>query len=396
MEPVFGEVDSGSVPSRMVLVNRGLGFHAEDFFPSDEGADYTATPYLDELSAARGDFTVFSGLSHPHCPPGHLSEDTILTAATYTGAATFKNTVSLDQYVAGHIAGQTRIPFLALCTHFGSLSWTERGVAIPADRDPSAVFARLFLEGSPREKQAQQQAFRSGRSILDSVRTETAALQRRVGAGDRERLDQYFTAVREAESRLQNAEVWSQRPKPEVPVKRFGPFPDASDIIGRTRMVYELMHLALVTDSTRLITFSIDSNGGGTPPIKGVGDNRHNLSHHGLDPDKLAQLRRLELEEIRCLAELLTSLQGSTEAGDRLLDRTMLFYGSNLGNASSHDTRNLPIILAGGGFRHGRHLRFGQDTPPLGNLFVSMLQQFGLPAETFGTGTGTLTGLEAA
>jgi hypothetical protein len=160
------------------------------------------------------------------------------------------------------------------------------------------------------------------------------------------------------------------------------------------RMMLDLAYLALQTDSTRLITFAIDVDGG-VPPIEGVKESRHNLSHHGQDPSKIDQLRRIELAELQALNDFLTKLQSSDEAGGRILDQTQVLFGSNLGNASSHDTRNLPVLLFGGGFKHGQHLAFNQqNNAPLANLFVSMLQRMGVEADRFGNGTNTLTGLE--
>jgi hypothetical protein len=380
----------------MVLINKALGLHGPDFFPQQKGRDFELTPYLKEFADLRGDFTVFSGLSHPEAGGGHTSEQSFLTAAPHAGTPAFRNTISLDQFVAEQIGAQTRHSFLALGSHNGSLSWTRNGVQIPADKDPATVFRRLFITGTPEEVRDQEQQMLDGHSILDSVREETAALQRRVGPGDRDRLDQYFSAIREVETRLQIAESWSSKPKPTVKAEIPGDYPDSSDIIGRMRMMLDLAFIALQTDSTRLVTFAIDVDGG-VPPIEGVKESRHNLSHHGQDPSKIEQLRRIEIAELQVLNGFLNKLQNTDEAGSRLLDRTQVLFGSNLGNASSHDTRNLPVLLFGGGFKHGQHLAFdSMNNTPLANLFVSMLQRIGLEADRFGNGTSTLTGLEFA
>ncbi len=381
-------------PQRMVLINKALGLHGPDFFPQQPGRDFELTPYLKEFANLRNDFTVFSGLSHPDAGGGHSSEQSFLTAAPHSGSPAFRNTISLDQLVAEQVGAETRHAFLALGSHSGSLSWTRNGVQIPPDKDPATVFRRLFITGTQSEVREQEQQLRDGHSILDSVREETAALQRRVGPGDRDRLDQYFTAVRDVERRLQIAESWSQKPKPSVNIDMPGEYPDSADIVGRMSMMLDLTHIALQTDSTRLITFAIDVDGG-VPPIEGVKESRHNLSHHGQDPSKIEQLRRIELAELQVLSGFLGKLQSTGEEDGRLLDRTQVLFGSNLGNASSHDTRNLPVLLFGGGFKHGQHLAFDANhNTPLGNLFVSMLQKVGMEVERFGTGTSTLTGLE--
>ncbi len=278
------------------------------------------------------------------------------------------------------------------------MSTTRNGVQVPPEKDPAAIFRKLFVTGTPQEIRSQEHRLRQGRSILDSVRSELSQLEGALPASDRQRLDQYTTAVRDVEQRLHNAESWMKKPKPHVDAEPPKEFPPSEDIVGRSAMLYDLMVLALQTDSTRLITLLMDQAGGnGVPPIEGVSEGRHGLSHHGMDEAKLAQLRRVEIAELKAFAGLLEKLKSTTEAtGQSLLDQTMVLYGSNMGNASSHDTRNLPILLAGGGFKHGQHLAFDRErNVPLSNLFTSMLQRFGLEVEQFSSGSGTLNGLEA-
>ncbi len=250
MFPAFAKEPTTNQPQRMVLINKALGLHGPDFFPKQTGRDFQLTPYLKEFATLRSDMTVFSGLSHPEAGGGHSSEQSFLTAAPHAGTPAFRNTISIDQLAAEKIGAQTRHSFLALGSHNGSLSWTRNGVQIPADKDPAAVFRRLFITGTPNEIREQEQQLREGSSILDSVREETAALQRRVGPGDRDRLDQYFSAVREVEKRLQTAESWSHKPKPVVNAEVPGVYPESSDIVGRMSMMLDLAFLALQTDST--------------------------------------------------------------------------------------------------------------------------------------------------
>ena len=191
-----------------------------------------------------------------------------------------------------------------------------------------------------------------------------------------------------------NDESWAKTPKPKVNVEPPKDIPNAADIIGRTRLLFDLSHLALQTDSTRLITIML---AGSTfaPPINGVTLGHHDLSHHGKDPGKLGQLKIVEVETMKTVRDLLAKLKQSQEGGANLLDRTTVFLGSNLGDGSSHSTSNLPVFLAGGGFQHGQHLHFDpKNPPPLCNLYVSLLQHLGIEADKFGTSTGTLTGLE--
>ena len=333
-------------------------------------------------------------MAHPDIDNSHDSIYSFLTSAPHPERrAGFRNSISLDQLAAEKIGTQTRFPSLALSSEGFSLSWTRSGALVPSDFSPSRVFARLFLDGKPEEVQAQARRLRDGRSILDAVGGQAKALQGTLGSADREKLDQYFTSVRELEGRLASAEEWSKRPKPKVAVPQPQDVTNPTDVIGRTRQLFDLTHLALQTDSTRVITMLLLGTSG-VPPIPGVNDGHHNLSHHGQDPAKLAQLALVETEMMKLFRELLVKLKQTREEGETVLDRTTVFFGSNLGNASSHNCRNLPVLLAGGGFKHGAHLAFdAKSGPPLANLYVSMLQRMGLDVERFGSGTGTLTGL---
>jgi len=382
----------------MVCICTSLGLHAPFLFPSETGADYQLTPYLDILKEFRQDFTLFSGLSHPDQTGanGHTSEMTWLTSARFPGLSGFKNTVSVDQLAAETIGRETRWPSLVLGTGTPSLSYTRGGVMIPAESRPSRVFARLFLDGTPAEVKQQVHKLREGQSILDAVQDEARSFAQRVGAADREKLDEYLSSVRELEKKLVTSEAWAEKPKPKIDKKPPTDITDGSDLIGRMRLLFDLIPLALQTDSTRLVTVLLQG-ANSVPPVPGVTLDHHNLSHHGRDPAKIKQLRLIEEAQLRVVSDLLGKLKIKNERGTTLLDNTMVLFGSNLGNANSHDTRNLPILLAGGGFRHGRHVAFdAAKNTRLCNLFASMLLRLGLEIDTFGSGTGTLTGLDAA
>ena len=201
--------------------------------------------------------------------------------------------------------------------------------------------------------------------------------------------------MRELEGKLSQAEEWARQPKPKVEAKPPVDIQDNADLIGRTRMMYDLMHLALQTDSTRLLTLQLQGTGL-VVPIQGVTAGHHELSHHGKDPEKLRQLALVEAAEFAALAEFLTKLENTREPEGTLLDSSMVYFGSNLGNASSHDNRNMPCFFAGGGFRHGQHLAFDAAKPPaLGNLYVQILQRLGLEVDQFATGKGSIPGFTA-
>jgi hypothetical protein len=382
-------------PRRMVLMCAPLGVHPEDFFPEKAGKEYAPSRYLDVLGEFRNEFSVMSGLSHPEIPSAHDSHVSFLTGAHHRGylRAGFRNTISLDQLAAEQIGGETRVP--SLCVGESGLSWTRSGVRVPSNHFPASVFGQLFLEGRPQEVEAQRRRLRQGQSILDQIRDQAKALDPALSAGDREKVDEYFTSVRELEQQLTRSEEWSRKPKPKVEAKA-PRNPEGNDFIGQTRAWFDLAHLAFQTDSTRLMTIDLLGTSS-VPPVPGVTQGHHDLSHHGKDPEKIEQLRKVETELMKALRDLLAKLKGTPEAGGCLLDRTMVFFSSNLGNASNHATTNLPVLLAGGGFKHGQHLAYDlKSPPPLCNLFVSMLQRMGLPFDSFGSSTGALTGLEMA
>jgi hypothetical protein len=385
------------VPRRAVFVCAPLGLHAPHFFPTEAGRDYALTPYLEPLRELRDDFTVASGLAHPDVGPSHDSCFSFLTCAPHPERrAGFRNSISVDQLAAEYVGGETRFPSLPLSAEGFGLSWTRTGALVPPDLFPATVFARLFLDGRPDEVANQARRLRDGRSVLDAVRDQAAGMRPALGSTDREKLDEYFTSVRELERRLARAEEWSRRPKPKVGARPPQNVLNPADLVGKTRSLFDLIHLALQTDSTRLVTMLMLGTSL-VPPILGVSFGHHDLSHHGQDPAKIAQLRTVELEKMKAFADFLTKLKATREEGGTLLDRTTVFFSSNLGNAATHGVRNLPVLVAGGGFRHGQHLTFDPTNgPPLGNLFVSILQRLGVPADRFGSGTATLRGLDPA
>jgi hypothetical protein len=241
-----GEADAVTPPPmRMVCLCNGLGIHTPDLYPKTAGRDYESTPYLDLFKARRSEMTVLSGLSHPDVDGGHSSEQSFLTAAPHPAASSFRNTISLDQFAAERLGAETRFATLNLSTHGGGLSWTRSGVQVPAEYLPSRVFAKLFLEGDAKEQAAQMRGLRDGRSILDAVSGRARAMQKQSGQADRETLDQYFDSVRGLEVRLGKAQEWSKRPKPSVDAAPPVDIADGADVIGRQKLMYDLVKLAL-------------------------------------------------------------------------------------------------------------------------------------------------------
>ena len=404
MRPALAKAEPagpGAKPRRMFAICNNLGLLGDQFFPTGTGRDYTLSPYLEELKAHRNDFSVFSGVSHPNVDGGHPADICFLTAAPHPGSSSFRNTISLDQHIAEQIGVLTRFPSITLSvnTRTRSLSWTGTGVAIPPEDKAAEVFKQLFLQGSPTQVAAQIRKLDTGRSILDTVAGQAKELQRNVPARDRDRLDQYFTSVRDLEHRLQASRGWENKPKPVVtspiPIDPANP----AAYMDKVKIMYDLARLAFETDSTRAITLMLDSVS--TPvldlPDANISDGYHNLSHHGKSEAKRSQLQIIDHWHMKLLGDLIADLKSMREGEDTLLDRTMVLYGSNFGDANAHTCFNLPTILAGGGFKHGQHLAFDrQRNYPLPNLYVSILQRMGIESDKFASSTGTMRGLEPA
>jgi hypothetical protein len=380
---------------RMLLISRPLGYHAEYFFPHKTGKDYELTRYLKPLADYRQDFTVFSGMSHRGYPGGHHAEVALFTGVAPDGVRdmnAIRNSISLDQEVAERIGSATRFSYLTLGGGgTGALSWNRKGVRIPAEGRAPQVFKQLFIDGTPDEVAREVERLKAGRSILDGVREQAKALGQTLGPADRERVDLLMTSIREAEQRLQQDQAWVTKPKPKVTAK-----PPVDDYLAdaqklnRDRQWFDLAHLALQTDSTRVLAMWMWSYG--PVPLEGVNIGHHDATHHGQDEAKIRQLALIEEAEMKLFGEFLGKLKASNEGGQNLLDQTALFYGSNLGNGSAHSCDNLPIILAGGGFKHAGHVAFDRkDNKPLSNLFVRMMQQMGIEMDRFGSSTGVLS-----
>lgn len=394
MTPALQAAELTKTPKRFVGISNALGFHSPFLFPTKSGKAYDTTRYLKPIDDLRDQFTVISGVSHPGVGGGHKAEPSILSGAPYSGT-NFKNTISLDQLMAKYLGGETRYPSLALNSNgSSSTSYTENGSMIPPEDSPQKLFTQLFLADSKEKQRVQLERLKEGRSIMDIVGEEAKSMQRRLGAGDRDKLDAYFSSVRTLEKRLAMNEGWATRPKPKVYVQPPAAVRDNKDLIAHQTAMHDVIFLAIQTDSTRFITMHTNGSGGKIP-LEGVDEGYHQLSHHGLDEDKINQLGIIEEAQMNSWGQLARKLYETSEGEGTLLDQTMLLLTSNLGNASAHDTKNMPVVFAGGGFKHGQHLAFNrQKNYPLPNLYVSMLQRMGLEQEKFAGSTGTMTGLE--
>jgi hypothetical protein len=399
MRPAFAAV--APAPRRMLIIANNLGVLPGHFFPASAGRDYELSPYLTLLKDFRDDFTVFSGLSHPGVTGGHSADNCLLTAARGAFKSGFRNSISLDQFAAEKIGHLTRFPTLNLGVNIDkgnrSLAWTRDGVLLPAEDSAPKLYERMFVQGDEEAVARQLHRLENRGSILDTLLEETRRFERELSPPDKARLDQYVTSVREVEQRMQIARAWETKPKP---TPKQGPPPDIQDkklFFEKFDLMLSMAQLAFESDSTRIVTLMADAFF--TPVLKlneqeTSTDTYHGLTHHGQAADKVRQLEEIDRQQMRLLAKTFARFAAAQEDGERLLDRTMIFYGSSMGDANIHDNTNLPIMLAGGGFKHGQHLAFRRDNnTPLCNLYVTMLQRLGIEVDSFASSTGTLTGL---
>jgi hypothetical protein len=398
MMPGIGHAATPEPPRRFVGMMTNMGILPEYFFPKNPGRDYDLPYYLSLLEAHRNDMTIFSGTSFPGVDGGHASEKSFLTGAPGASRGSFKNSVSLDQAMAEQIGSATRFPTLTLMigTENLSLSWTRSGSMIPAVVSPLKLYNQLFVEDTAAGKAAAVRRLQQDRSLLDGLRDQYQALQRSVTASDRDRLDQFATAVRDLEKGLAVSEGWIARPKPKVTVKAPSEIADNNDLVFNSKVMLDLVRLALETDSTRIATVAFSTTSI-TVKLPGITSATHPLTHHGQQPEKIAQLKTIEGAQFAAVADFFAGLKETKEQGIPLFDRTACMFGTNMGSANSHSNTNLPVLLAGGGFKHGQHLAFDtQKNYALSNLYVSILQRMGLPLDHFSTGTTPMKGLEMA
>lgn len=387
-----GMKTDGGIPSRMVLIHRPLGTYHPFLVPEKSGPDYAPTRYLKPLQAHRKNLTLISGISHKGYPNSHHTESAMFTGVPPEGLARaddIHNTISMDQLTSEKIGHLTRVPSLTLNTaNCASLSWNRKGVPVPWERSKANLFKKLFIDGTPDEIAREIKRLEHGRSILDGMRNQLKSLGASLGSADRERLDLLASSIREAEKMLLQDEAWVSKPKPrvEATVRQFD---QSQHWIESQQQWYGLIHLALQTDSTRVVVLGLGEQGQQNIPDLSIG--HHDASHHGKDPAKIEQFARYEEKEYQTFAGFLDKLSATTEAGKPLLDSTQVLMASSLGDASAHSSDNLPVFLAGGGFKHKGHLAFDQkNNYQLSNLYVRMLQKMGIETQKFGASTGIL------
>ncbi|MBC9867441.1 MAG: DUF1552 domain-containing protein [Opitutae bacterium] len=380
---------------RLVCIGTFLGMYPGEWHPKKGGN--TVPRLLEPLLPHRKDFTVVSGVDHG-INGGHKGTPSFLSGVyqpEYIGESVMvRNQITLDQMAAKQLSQNSRFHSLQLGASEGkptqTLSWDENGVPLLPEPDPFKVFQKLFVDDLNPE--AASKAMDFSRSILDMVAEDARSLQREIGYEDREKVEGYFSSIRDVEKRIKRQQQWINTPKPGVAPLRERPVSFHQNL----DLMLELTVLALQHDSTRVV--SIELPAGGLPilldgqQLSGY----HGQSHHGKDPEVLEELIKIEQMHTKSLAKFLTRLKGIRDGDASLLDRTQVLFGSGLGNGSSHSNRNLPVLLAGGGLRHdGKDLIFDEETTPLCNVYVTMLQQMGIEADRFAVSTGNINHLLA-
>ncbi len=381
---------AGAGARRFVAVGNLLGYQVKSFFPETTGAAYEQTTLLKPLWDVRKHMTVYRGLDHG-IKGGHFAVHSFLSGVLNSEAQNRPlGNVSIDQFMADEIGYQTRFPSLTVGSEGGihggcQIAWTKSGVRVPPITGPAELFDRLFVGDSQERLERRNQENRLQASILDTVLGEANSLSKRVNREDKSKLDEYFTSIRDVEKRLELRQRWASLPKPKPPFDR----PSNKNKVEDLPMLYELMALALQTDSTRIATLEI--GGDFLPQNLGIEKSYHGLSHHGNDEAAIKHLITLETYQIEQFAKFLARL-AKMEDGDRtLLDSTAVLFGSGIGDANTHKNSDLPIVLAGGGYRHGEFKKVPSSGPnkvPLCNLFVDIAQRMGVETDSFGTSTG--------
>ena len=396
-ESLAGAKVATAPPKRLVAICPGLGMHPQSFFPKDFGRGCTLSPVLQPLSALRDDFTVFSHMDHPAIYTKHGGTKSILSGVDPTHAAPGQN-VSMDQVAARHVGYQTRFPSVHISLGSAeSPSWTPSGIKVREETSPFDLFEKLFVEGSAAEKKAIKAMLDQENSVLDLVREQAKRLGQNINAPDRQKLDEYLTAIREAEERIQGMKRWTDAPKPKVEFDDDAHAHGSFDYATLSPLMFDLLFLAIQTDTSRVFTAGFGTHNH-VIELDGVDTGYHTLSHHGQLPDRLKQLQIIETFYVAQLARFVEKLKGARTEHGTLLSDTMVFFGSGLSDASIHSNRDLPLILAGGGFKHGGHVNAMRKTgtqTPLNNLFTTMLQNFGVEIDRFNGATGTFTDFQA-
>lgn len=381
---------AGQGARRFVGIGNLLGFQTKQLFPTTQGRNYEKTALLEPLWDHRQHMTVYRGLDHG-VKGGHFAVHSFLSGVLNSEAQNRPDgNVTIDQYLADEVGFETRFPSLTVGSEGGihggcQIAWTKSGVRVPPVTGPAQLFEKLFIGDSKERQERRVQENHVQASILDSVLEDANRLSRRVNKEDKDKLDEYLTSVRDVEKRLELRQRWTSQPKPGAPFEK----PSNRNAVEDLPLLYELIALALQTDSTRIATLEI--GGDFMPQHLGIKKDYHGLSHHGNDPEAIASLITLEKYQIEHFGKFVGRLSKMNDGERTLLDSTTVLFGSGMGDANSHKNSDLPIFLAGGGYKHGEYRevpRDGINKVPLCNLFVDIAQKMGVETDTFGSSTG--------
>ncbi len=409
-------------PKRSVFLYIPNGVNTLTWQIEKAGTDFEFTTPLKSLERHRHEVTPISGLHHPMViGKAHNCDQVWLTGANVpSNGGAFRNTVSADQLIAEVQGEFTRFPSLEMAIDGFSLAWSRDGIQIPAERNVKTIFERLFGEESGGKEAVRRRLGRRG-SILDAVLSDAQSVNTNLGSEDRNKLDEYLTAVRQVELRTEKAEAWLNVPRPSLEGSVAGRFTrqmNHNQVREYHRLFYDLMVLALRTDTTRVITCMIGSeaNGGAIPDI-GISQTRHGLSHHNGDPEQLRRLTQTDTFHVEQFSYFLDQLKAHQEEVGSLLDTTQVLWGSGMSYGHSHGNANLPTLYAGGkklGVKHGQHVDFnlpkiGQynvaqandhykicgrpvdDNARLSNLLLTIVQRCGVETEQFQDSRGVIS-----
>ena len=384
------------IPPRAAFLGYGIGMNMREFFPDGEGADAQLGRILQPLNQFKSQLTALSGTYLEH-GGSHQGDYVILTGNQGKKPTGIYNSISADQIAAQQLGQDTRFASLQMSIRRGTgyggvmntMSWNRSGIPLAAENDPSAIFRKLFLVETARERLQRDKDNRRRGSILDLVMGQAKSMESRVSKNDKQKLDEYLTSVRETETQLERNIDWSNKPKPEANLpdlgdysRRYDPFAPNADYPSYAKLMYDLMALAFQTDSTRVITYMVRTEGGETFECHETTNGFHALTHHGNDPKRLDELAQVDVVNMRFLAGFLERLQSIREPdGKTLLDRTMVATASGMGIDHSRD--RLPVILVGGsalGVKHQTYVKLPDNTP-LSNVWRTMLDRMGVKIE---------------
>jgi Protein of unknown function (DUF1552) len=375
---------------RFVAIGNLLGYQTKSLFPATQGRDYEKTRLLEPLRDIRDKMTVFRGLDHG-VKGGHFAVHSFLSGVLHSEAQNRpEGNVTIDQYLADEVGFETRFPSLTVGSEGGihggcQIAWTKSGVRVPPVTNPAELFEKIFVSDTKERQVRRAQENQVQASILDSVLEEANRLSKRVNQEDKDKLDEYLSSVRDVEKRLELRQRWTNQPKPKAPFEK----PANRNAVEDLPLLYEMIALALQTDSTRIATLEI--GGDFMPQHLGIKKDWHGLSHHGNDPDAIADLIALESYQIEHFGKFVSRLSKISDGERTLLDSTTVLFGSGMGDGNVHKNSDLPILLAGGGYKHGEFRevpRQGINKVPLCNLFVDIAQKMGVETDSFGSSTG--------